>query len=397
MFVLLLVRLIRNGALCLPLLLSLGCFHSGPYHEVIDAFPVADQGPGGYRLMLGESMSSYSFGVLPSRSSIDYYPTTLREDPHGGRLAAASDHALASEGGGVESVFVPVGDTPQWVRVRTDWGCDETKVQWIDAATRRARTVTSFRSADADPKTSAFALSPSGRHLLVVGPDGIALWDLAGRVMTRPDDLDVLSPVRKFLAERRGSVGTWWITDDLRFVVVAPSEDIHYGGGGLGRTSEAMEVSVGGVKFDTQHQGFIYDRASRKVTPFYTVVYVSNTRLPITGVVPGDPAGEQQLLLLYADTDHYAKRKSLLVSRADQTTEAFCELPTEESDAWVSSYDNRSGEVILVGRSGSGPPYIDLSAKHPRDYYLYLWNWRSGTSRRIDLSAAEVKRAIEGK
>lgn len=114
--------------------------------------------------------------------------------------------------------------------------------------------------------TAAYAVSRSGHYLLVVDTHHVTLWDVARQRLVESDTGPLLD-VRTFLASNRGSEGKWWITDDLRYVLIEPDEDVknwcgNYGSGG------PMYMPIDGIQVDVQQSGLIFDRVTDRCATF---------------------------------------------------------------------------------------------------------------------------------
>lgn len=164
-----------------------------------------------------------------------------------------------------DSTFIQITGTTRWLQLLHHR-------QWDTAVIIRHengspdRTLTSFKCRERVPDAAAYAVSRSGRHLLVADADHVTLWDLVNEHVSIVGDEPLLE-ARRFLASNRGTVGQWWITDDLRFVVIEPSDSIEVEGGSY-RNDKPMYMPIAGTQVDVQQSGVILDRVTHRVTTF---------------------------------------------------------------------------------------------------------------------------------
>ena len=195
-------------------------------------------------------------------ASVDLEPG---RDGQPGHIRIGKPHQFGNDSESEDSTFVQILGTRQWAQLLKHRESDVTVIIH-DANGSPVRTLTSFKNHTLDPDTAGFAVSRSGHYLLVVDAQRVILWDLANQRIVDSES-NALLDVRRFLASNRGSTGNWWITDNLRYVIIEPSQFIEERGGSYG-TDKPMYMPIPGMQVDVQQSGVAFDRAKRTVAAF---------------------------------------------------------------------------------------------------------------------------------
>jgi hypothetical protein len=233
-----------------------------------------------------------------------------------------------------------------------------------------------------DPNDGACAVTPSGKYVLLVNENRIAIWDVVGwRELDR--NVGPLGEMLKVMIDKFGNPGSWWLTDDLRYIVAAPSQYAWTVDGLGGETN--VELALHGVKFSLSTDGVVFDRQTHALSKFPK----SLQGIPASEIVDARSVGGK-LQFLYS-----ARTPELTVAVADdgghvRAKHVLRTLRFKQLEGWRPERD----EVYLQVRDAD----TWLPGDEPQaNRHLIVWDVAHDQEHRYLVQPEQVRRAIEGK
>jgi hypothetical protein len=270
----------------LPLLLA-SCQREGPCYNV-DAIEaedhqlrlIVDKGWSWTRLY-GPFYLSYS-----DRARTEYYITDVTQ---GGEPALSPARLLFVGGEGEEARFVRVKNTSMYLAMIAR--ADKSRMVFsLVGPVDQAQKPPARKLVDFNTDRTAYAVTRSGRHYLLVKDDELVIRDvMTGRDVLRTKDSPLLQ-LRAQIIDRFGhecGPGTWRISDDLRYVTVLSPRGL------VGpRDEDTAPVQGLGIQADMLVHGLAFDRQ--------TGLFHRFDRFPGGGLGPNDAESVGgDLFLLY--------------------------------------------------------------------------------------------------
>ena len=278
------------------LLAAAGCARSGPYYTVHAGNYF---GPSSPTVVVERAIDNEAFDPFLREwivSSVDDEAFAVPAVRAGNRLVPAGPSVslgqvlpLQADRAGTYSAVRPVRGTRLWVRLQERAGpstevvygdphggggsflhasvsARQIEVAVVDPSTGRVRVLTRVDHPQAanigGTDVSAYALTGDGRHLLVVNPSAVTLWDIAAGTRSVRPDWDSLRQLLAIQVKAEFETGRWYLTDDLRYVVHAASalawEEYH----------GTVPIDAGAVGADDDRRGIVIDLANRAVRKF---------------------------------------------------------------------------------------------------------------------------------
>lgn len=280
--------------------------------------------------------------------------------------------------------------TNTWLKIDSLYLCGRTH----DAQEK----ISTFVARPGDPKFGAAAVARDGSAVLVVLDDEVRFGDPQDWSQSRREDGPLLD-VRRELAVGRGNTGTWFLTSDKRYVVIAPSRSIEryssgvYSEGGASTT----KPSIGGIEIDFDDDAVVYDRKSKSISKCAKML--KGAELIDAENVNG------QLQLVYSKDDDIVQTKEMPeLHRVDTitVTDVSGHVLYEHQTLTLNSY------VLYAGWDPAGRQlwfrvrdvkYSSIDDSIPTDspdadYHLICWNAGNNTEQEWRLQASEIKAAI---
>jgi hypothetical protein len=233
---------------------------------------------------------------------------------------------------------------------------------------------------------SAIGWTRDGRHLLVVDERGLRVIDVVSGGLIELAREDPLIELRRAMVEQYGVAGTWWLSNDLRHVIIAPPKYTYAYGGS--KTPEDINIDTGCVRLRTG-QGAIYDRGSGIFQVFAQEVWVTphgRWRMFVRDAEYVDG----RILLLYAGTDQ------LLICTPDLSEQHYGKLQftSDDLDALVyTDWQPQQQRVIALECTDPQQLSIPRSEVSP-NYVLHRWRYDTGKTETSKIPGAAVVRAI---
>ena len=301
--------------------------------------------------------------------------------PSEGRVQFGRARKLCEDGPRISTTIVPVRGTSMVVLLR-----DEHKrritVSVLDLSSGQRRELASVPRAAGNPDDGACAVTTSGRHVLLVGPEELRIWDVVnGRVVEGVEAAKGLSAVRLTLMRRTGSPGDWWLTDDLRYVAVEPMDSAYvpaeYG------PLDAIPLTICGVAVDLRHDGVVFDRKAGTASRFPAEISPTpNIRVVDAEVVGG------RLTLLY----RVGPNPDLHVVVADGAGHMRASHLVKSFTADLAGWDPEHDQVWFWSRDSD----ISLPNRHPEaDDHLIAWDVANDRERRFRIPVDQIQRAVD--
>jgi hypothetical protein len=179
----------------------------------------ARRGPSGIVLQLVKMSANEQDQIV---RTINFTATAAFVDaPPGG--AASEGHVqlgtprqLLTDKYGILSRVIPVNGTEMFVQVQSPER-GQTTITVLGPGLERQRELASFPVQFRDASDGAYAITRSGRYILLANATRVCVWDvLAWREVDR--NAGPLGAMLKAMIEQRGNPGDWWLTDDLRYI-----------------------------------------------------------------------------------------------------------------------------------------------------------------------------------
>jgi hypothetical protein len=335
-------------AICLIVLstMIIGCSHDGPFYAV-EQLIVDDSG---VHAVLSRSRTRTNwllYGDTEPRRNEYVVAQVELSDP-----AKLTDcRPIGKTGWNETKRFHRVSDSALLVELRGDYERIQIDFEDFD---RRARPVLRIAR---DPDKTARALSRSNRHLLIVDDQSERLIELPrGDVIESRSDSDLMT-LRRELVARFGSAGTWWLSDDLKFVTIKPPEWVTEPG--MARTPEKMPAKLFGINLRLDADGLIYDRARDRFEKFALEVVPAKPRDYRVEVADAESI-QGELMLLYGARGVREKEILVVTPNLGRGYRSDVEFNSESFPADVAWRPTESRVYFLeyAGHGGiSSPPF----------------------------------------
>jgi hypothetical protein len=352
---------------------------------VVDVYRDGDA----YRLVLAKSWIMYYAGVPFEAWADNYVAAGTARDSSQMSIRPVTSSRFAHDGLSEYSRIQPIAGTGTWLQVSKEIGPgSNARFRVIDPTKHRDKFVTSFLDHNGDPETSAYAVCESGQFALVVTRDHALVWDLVQLKTTEPPDLSSLRELRNVLGRARGSAGTWWMSNDLRYVVVAaPLEQ--YENGSVGGLVDPVQVTIAGTTLTLgTEQELIYDRQLHRVSTIPLILGDRQMRLRDALSTDG------QILLLYGAIDGFLPTRKFAITSVDGRAIANCTIDVPGQNLRVSSWDASTGTVLLLASRSGGLPGGPEFTRAYEDCSLWEWAVGPGTLRQIVIPTESIRQAI---
>ena len=281
--------------------------------------------------------------------------------------------------------FFPVGGTERFVRVLKS---HSVSFWTVAPASGERRKLYEGESS----KTTAWAVTPDGRRLLVVDARGLRIIDTASGDGVEHASDHVLIEARRVIVDHFGAAGTWFISNDLRHVVIATPDWVSRPR--VTMTPEPIKLRTGGIEFVAGTQGLVYDRTSRVISTF-----------PLNLQMPGQPikyrieieaAGVEgrNVMLAYVGVKESGERV-VVVAAPDLSLQHVGEVPFYNPQLFSLAgveFPPALGQVRLL--ECADPQLRPEGRGHAPDFYLRTWNYENSTVEVTSISGSEIVRAI---
>ena len=227
----------------------------------------------------------------------------------GGRIELPAARLLHKDGWDASSRFAALPNSNSWLRTTIDLSTATMVALEPRRKPRRLARMDSKDGSEARIET-ARALTRSGKYLLLVDDRELRRIDTTSGEIVERSQTSPLLELRRVLYAHLGSTGTWWLTEDLRYVIVAPS-DWEYAGGAKGSV-ESTPLRLFGVDFNLQTQGLIYDRTSGSFSPFALEVQLHDVEKHYRTQLADAESVDGEVRLLY-DAGSYGPEKTPII------------------------------------------------------------------------------------
>lgn len=296
------------------------------------------------------------------------------------RLRFDPPRRLLSDEMDVYSRIVPVRGTALFVQVK--WKeRGQTEIFVLGPKPDDKRRLASFPVRYKDPADGAYAVTRSGRYALLASAERVCVWDVVEwKELDR--NTGPLGSLLKAMIQEMGNPGIWWLTDDLRYIVVACPEG--WTETGLSVLKDHIPVQLGAATVDVVYQGAVFDRKTGNVSTFPIQLW---ERLFGLFVADAESVGGN-LTLLYVHVG-----TPLTVTITDGTGRVTAEHAIKEPpDKDWAGWDPQREEVYMKIRDadGSHPAYMPNADDH-----LVIWDVAKDRERRIRVPVDQIRRAID--
>ncbi len=317
-----------------------------------------------------------------------------------GRVSLGAIHEVATDEFHDHSIFFPIDGRNATVQRRNTWLFANT-LFLCDGNRPPVQLATAIARPGADCGT--FAVTRSGSTALAAWVDEVRIGDPANWSASVREE-GPLADVRRELAARRGNAGTWFLTDDLRYIVVVPSRNAERYTHGVyiegGTETSPGPILVNGMSFDLDKDILIYDRQNKK--PTFRPRELAARRGEIIDVESVDG----RLQRLYAYVDDIAKNDEVKELHREETL-------TVVDDSNQLLYEHRIVSLNTYALFGGWDPARrqlwfrirdvpvrsindDLPTETPEaDYHLMVWDANSNSERQARLTVGEIKASID--
>jgi hypothetical protein len=297
-----------------------------------------------------------------------------------GRLRFGAVRRLVSDDKDVTSRIIPVKDTKLFVQVQSrERG--QTEIFVLGPEVDKKRLLASFPVRYNDANDGAYAVTRSGRYVLLADAQRLAMWNV---VEWREVDRNVgsLGVLLRTMIHDMRNPGEWWVTDDLKFIVASCAEGWTEDGYGVSKGSNP--ANLGDVTIDVVRDGVVFNRQRKRMSTFpVRLGQPAGLRVFDAESVNGD------LTLLYVDGN-----STLTTTVADGTgrpraTHVLRELLAKSCVGW----DPGHGEVYLLIRDSDGD---NATRKPDANNHLVVWDVAKDRERRFVITVEQLRDAIEG-
>ena len=325
-------------------------------------------------------------GPSPERDGGRYFVAPLHDSAE--TLTLGPARRLVDDGMGAQTRFIPVRGSPVHVGV--------TEKYWT---TMRLSLVRPSAQGDHSSErqiarlrrdTRAAAVTRSASHYLLVGPDEFLITPLVGggAAVERSTNHPLLR-MRTEIVRRFGLTGRWWLTEDLRYVVIEPPDaELD---AALALPKEERK-SIFGNDPDFPMYGLIFDRQTGMISTY-------PIRIEDFGRIADVESIEGELSILYSTRSMFVHGSSLAIVRAASgEIRSQVEIKKGPGDEVIDvAWEPAAGRVhVLIGEAS--PQVNDISSPaRIRGWWLHTWHCPTGavekTWLRKELLALEVSAA----
>jgi hypothetical protein len=377
---------LRNGAVPMFVLLLVGACRAagetGPFYAAANIYP-GDKPMVRLKKMWMPAETDQISRTVNYLATIDF----IEGEPEG-KAKLGRPVRLEDDVWGCYSRIVPVRGTSRFIQVQEEFKT-RTTILVIDPAQDTKTVLASFPFDFNDPKDCAYAVTRSGWHILLVSPQNITLRDVKQGRQSEIAAAPLLE-LRKAMIQKRGNPGEWWLTDDLRYIVVEPSQFIWTSDGESG--SEPMPMRIGQVALDLKSDVVLYDRQTRQLSvvpvaadgPDNGLIRIADVenvggKLKFLYVGMGQPIGGATVVI--ADASGHPLMSHIVRSPDYTFTVHFAGWDPRGDTAWFQTRDAR----------------IDLPNETPdADQHLIAWSARTNVERSHGLAVAQIKGSVDG-
>ena len=309
------------------------------------------------------------------------FQTALPNEKEGRVVFDRPWRVLDHDGAGIWTRLLAVRGTNLLVQVKTNFK-RRVVVSVVDQAGGR-RELADLPDAGQNPEDGACALTRSGRHALIVRPDSVTLWDVVNWRGEKVDGEKNLLAIRTALIKGTGNPGNWWLTDDLRYIVVDTTHrewDAEFGEG----PAYAKPFDIGGAKFSPATDAAVFDRKTGKLS-----VFESHIPSPVLGTfrIADAESVAGALSLLYA-----LNIRDLHIAIADTAGHIRASHAVDSYTARLAAWDTEHDDVWIQTRDATS----DLPNDHPdADHHLIVWNAAKDTERRFKVTVEQMRKAVD--
>jgi hypothetical protein len=282
--------------------------------------------------------------------------------------------------------FFPIAGTDRYVRVLKG---DSTSFWIVAPGSSERRKLYESESS----KTTAWAVTRDGRRLLVVDGRGLRVIDSAtGDDVERTSD-HLLIEARQVIVGYFGAAGTWFVSDDLRHVVIATPDWVSKHR--VSMTPEPVKLRVGAVEFVAGTDGLIYDRESAALAKFPLGLQMPGQ--PIRYRVEVEAAGtdDGHLRLVYVGVKETGERV-VVVASPDLSSQHAGDVPFRNPDLFALAGVEFLPERNQVRLLECTQPLLRPGGRgHSPDYFIRTWSYGTGRVEVMSIGGAEVIRAVD--
>jgi hypothetical protein len=360
----------RSFAIFLLLLTS--CYSKGPYYAISQVEPI----DGHVNVVVDEyRRRHYVIGRSPERDGGRHFVAPLHDTT--GTVTLGPARRLLYDGMGEQTRFVPVPGSQAHVGVTEKYWTTMTLTLVRPSAQdgkSPERTIARIRR-----NAQAAAVARSASHYLLVGPNEFLIAPLAGAgaVVERSTDHPLLR-MRAEIVRRFGLTGRWWLTDDLRYVVIEPPDAELDAALALPK-EERKSIFGNDPEFPTY--GLIFDRQTGMISTY-------PIRIEDFGQIVDVESIEGELFILYSTRSMFVNGSSLTIVRAATgEIRSHAEIKKGRGDEVIDmAWEPAAGRVhVLVGEAS--PQANDISSPAwISGWWLHTWHCPTGTVERTWLS-----------
>jgi len=290
---------------------------------------------------------------------------------------------ISDDGWGQLTRVVPVRGTTLVVLATDDYRRRIT-VSVLDLSSGVRRQVASFPHEAQNPQDGACAITRSGEHILLAGPNKITIWDVVKwRTELAADGTESLSAIRTAMMKGTGNPGNWWLTDDLRYIIV-DSTHCMWSADGEGPVYTPPQ-NVGGLKLDLANDAVMFDRKHGTLSRFVSEI-------------PSQAGGA----LVIADAEDVGGKIELLyklgpildlrAAVADPAGQVKASHTVKSFLAELAGWDPEHDQVWFWTRDA----HNSLPSVHPEaDNHLIVWDVGADTEQRFRIPVDQIRRAVD--
>lgn len=211
---------------------------------------------------------------------------------------------------------------------------------------------------DATPRLRTLRqVTHSGHHVLSVTPEAVTVWDVVGGQVV---DQDSDGPLHELATRIYGikasygsvEIGRWWLTDDLRYIVIAPPLVPFEAAppNALPAAANAAWLGAGGVipSINLKRQVLVYDRTARS---FKTMTHPDGWMVVDVEMISG------RFSALGLATTDYRSGATRHWAFFDLDDQRVIVKPDTSTPMLLHYWDTRSGAAYFVGATGGPDPH----------------------------------------
>jgi len=331
-----------------------GCAVEGPEYRITQVVAASPAGTDA-TVVLAKQWTQYSWWLWGDevQQRHQYYLAKL-DLAADGRITASDVRDLGEDDWRQETRYQAVADNcSNLLASRENGGVEIFRLRRGDGgnARRQEQTLARVRPDPAMGMTVHVgrALTRSGRHLLLADDRGVRILETQSDQVIDEFRQGPLVEVRRALLKHFGAAGTWWLSDDLRFVIVAPPLWVYEPG--LMSTPEDTPVHLLGMDLHLQRQGLVFDRSTGRATAFATEIKPDRsarwwTRISDAESIDGD------VLLLYGPESSDQHKTLLIVRPSAQIVAAHVLSFASEQQAADFHWSPRGGCMHVLEAPG---------------------------------------------